>query len=206
MFLFGTRSSRQKLASLVPVVAGVGFATYGDYYFTTSGFLLTLLGTLLAAIKTIYTSILQSSPSGQAPATFRYLVPPRLQLHPLDLLTRMAPLAFIQCVILSYLSGELEHVRHWSTQELTPWAAIALGFNGAIAFGLNIISFTANKKAGPLSMTVAANVKQVLSIVLAVVIFNLSISGTNALGILFTLIGGAWYASVEYREKRARAR
>lgn len=51
-----------------------------------------------------------------------------------------------------------------------------------------------------------ANVKQVLSIVLAVVIFNLSISVMNALGILLTLVGGAWYASVQYREKRSRAR
>ncbi|KAG8216055.1 hypothetical protein J3R82DRAFT_8055 [Butyriboletus roseoflavus] len=157
MLLFGTRSSRQKIASLVPVIVGVGFATYGDYYFTTSGFLLTLLGTLLAAIKTIYTSILQSSPSAQAPITFRYLVPPRLQLHPLDLLTRMAPLAFIQCVILSYTTGEMDQVRHWSTRELTAWTAVALGLNGAIAFGLNIVSFTANKKAGPLSMTVAVS-------------------------------------------------
>ncbi|KAH0831188.1 hypothetical protein J3R83DRAFT_13766 [Lanmaoa asiatica] len=164
MFLFGTRTSRQKIASLVPVIAGVGFATYGDYYFTTSGFLLTLLGTLLAAIKTIYTSILQSSPSSQAPSTFRYLVPPRLQLHPLDLLTRMAPLAFIQCVILSYVTGELEQVRHWSTQELTPWTAVALGLNGAIAFGLNIVSFTANKKAGPLSMTVAGTLSRSLNL------------------------------------------
>lgn len=129
--------------------------TYGDYSFTTSGFLLTLLGTVLAAIKTIYTSILQSSPSSQGSPRFRYLVPPRLQLHPLDLLTRMAPLAFIQCVILSYMTGELEQVRHWSTHELTPWMAVSLGLNGAIAFGLNIVSFTANKKAGPLSMTVA---------------------------------------------------
>lgn len=114
-----------------------------------------MLGTLLAAVKTIYTSILQSSPSSQAPSRFRYLVPPRLQLHPLDLLTRMAPLAFIQCVILSHMTGELDQVRHWSTQELTPWMAVALGLNGVIAFGLNIVSFTANKKAGPLSMTVA---------------------------------------------------
>ncbi|KAG6380184.1 triose-phosphate transporter family-domain-containing protein [Boletus reticuloceps] len=208
MFLFGTRASRQKLGALVPVVAGVGFATYGDYYFTTYGFLLTLLGTLLAAIKTIYTSVIQSSPSptSQTPSAFRYLVPPRLQLHPLDLLTRMAPLAFIQCVLLSHMTGELEQVRLWSTRELTPWTAAALGLNGVIAFGLNIVSFTTNKKAGPLSMTVAANVKQVLSIILAVVIFNLSISGMNALGILLTLIGGAWYASVEFREKKARRR
>jgi hypothetical protein len=67
----------------------------------------------------------------------------------------MAPLAFIQCVILSHMSGELEQIRRWSARELTPWTAVALGLNGAIAFGLNIVSFTANKKAGPLSMTVA---------------------------------------------------
>lgn len=37
------------------------------------------------------------------------------------------------------------------------------------------------------------NVKQVLSIVLAVIIFNLNISWMNGLGILLTLAGGAWY-------------
>ena len=37
------------------------------------------------------------------------------------------------------------------------------------------------------------NVKQVLSIVLAVIIFDLSITATNGLGILLTLAGGAWY-------------
>ncbi|KAG6331952.1 hypothetical protein ID866_7136 [Astraeus odoratus] len=210
MVIFGTRSSRQKIASLVPVVAGVGLATYGDYYCTTAGLILTVLGTVLAAIKTIYTSILQSSPSLTHPAQsnpwLRFIVPPRLQLHPLDLLTRMAPLAFVECVILAYVSGELEHVREWSAHEITPWTLTVLSMNGAIAFGLNIVSFTANKKAGPLSMTVAANVKQVLSIILAVLIFDLSISFTNALGILFTLAGGAWYAAVEYEERRSRGR
>ncbi|KAF9242315.1 TPT-domain-containing protein [Melanogaster broomeanus] len=211
MILFGTRSSRQKCASLIPVIIGVGFATYGDYYCTTSGFLLTVLGTLLAAIKTVYTNILQSSssvsnPTPQVSPAFRYLIPPRLQLHPLDLLTRMAPLAFMQCVILAHMNGELERVRHWSSYEMTSWKAVALGLNGIIAFGLNVVSFTANKKAGPLSMTVAANVKQVLSIILAVLIFDVSISAVNATGILLTLGGGVWYARVEYQEKKARGR
>ncbi|KAL4072210.1 triose-phosphate transporter family-domain-containing protein [Scleroderma citrinum] len=210
MLLFGTRSSRQKVASLIPVVAGVGFATYGDYYCTTTGLILTVLGTLLASVKTIYTSILQSSPSISNPSyqasLRRYFVPPRLQLHPLDLLTRMAPLAFVQCVILAHVSGELDRVRMWSVHEMTPWSLTVLSLNGAIAFGLNIVSFTANKKAGPLSMTVAANVKQVLSIILAVLIFDLSISFMNATGILLTLAGGAWYATVEYGEKKARGK
>lgn len=48
--------------------------------------------------------------------------------------------------------------------------------------------------------------KQVLSIILAVVIFDLSISLMNATGILLTLAGGAWYAAVEYGERKARGK
>jgi hypothetical protein len=50
-----------------------------------------------------------------------------------------------------------------------------------------------------------ANVKQVLTIVLAVLIFNVSLNPTNVLGITLTLAGGAWYARVEFSEKKARA-
>ena len=119
------------------------------------GLTLTVLGTFLAALKTIYTNILQSRTSLSHRATLSLFLPPRLHLHPLDLLTRMAPLAFIQCVLYAYASGELDRVRHYSAHEMTPFKATALLANGAIAFGLNVVSFTANKKAGPLSMTVA---------------------------------------------------
>ena len=44
--------------------------------------------------------------------------------------------------------------------------------------------------------------KQVLTILFAVSLFNLTITPVNGLGIALTLLGGAWYASVEYREKR----
>lgn len=76
-------------------------------------------------------------------------------MHPLDLLTRMCPLAFIQCVFYAWISGELKDVRDWSAHEMTWFGAAGLIMNGCIAFGLNIVSFTANKKAGALSMTVA---------------------------------------------------
>jgi len=81
---------------------------------------------------------------------------------------------------------------------------IGLLINGCIAFGLNVVSFTANKKAGALSMTVAANIKQVLTILFAVLLFDLSITWMNGVGILFTLTGGAWYGYVDYDEKRRR--
>ena len=157
-------------------------------------------------------------------ATLR-LIPPRLAMHPLDLLMRMCPLAFVQCVFYAWISGELESVRDWSVHEMSWYNAAGLVMNGCIAFGLNIVSFTANKKAGALSMTVAgtfhtayhpssvfygeltgvlANIKQVLTILFAVFMFDLNITTTNAAGILFTLVGGAWYGYVDYHEKKRR--
>ena len=94
---------------------------------------------------------------------------------------------------------------------MTREKAFALLVNGMIAFGLNIVSFSANKKTGvslellgsascanadsdhthqALTMTVAANCKQVLTIAIAVFLFNLHINFTNGIGILLTLIGG----------------
>ncbi|WWC58868.1 uncharacterized protein I303_101413 [Kwoniella dejecticola CBS 10117] len=188
------RFSMLKLVSLLPVVAGVGFATYGDYDFTALGLILTLLGTFLAALKTVVTNLIQTGGGG------------RLKLHPLDLLMRMSPLAFIQCVIYGWYTGELERVRRYGATQMTRSKAIALLCNGVFAFGLNIVSFTANKKAGALTMTVSANCKQVLTIVLAVMLFNLHISPTNGVGILLTLVGGGWYGYVEYIEKKKKTK
>lgn len=63
----------------------------------------------------------------------------------------------------------------------------------------------ANKKTSALTMTVAANVKQVLTIVLAVMIFHLHINVTNLFGITLTLLGGALYAKVEFDQKNVKA-
>ncbi|KAJ7075136.1 triose-phosphate transporter family-domain-containing protein [Mycena belliarum] len=191
--LYGARSSRAKNISLIPVVAGVGFATFGDYYFTPTGLLLTLLGTVLAALKTIFTHVLQAPPA-----------PPFAD--PLALLSVLSPLALAHCTLLAYATGELARVRAFAAADLSAAGACALLLNGALAFGLNVVSFRANRRVGALGMTVAANVKQVLTILCAVAVFGLRISGWNALGIALTLGGGAWYACVELRERWARAR
>ncbi|KAI0319715.1 triose-phosphate transporter family-domain-containing protein [Amylostereum chailletii] len=232
-YLFETRPSRTKLTSLIPVVIGVGLATYGDYYFTLWGLFLTLLGTLLAASKTIVTHTLQTPTSQPArspspPWTIRLPQPinitvnlpsipslrqARLNLHPLDLLTRMSPLAFVQCVLYAQLSGELEQLRHGQEAPAAylhhthPWACpTILIANAIIAFGLNVVSFEANRRAGALTMGVAANVKQVLTILCAVSLFELNITATNGMGIVLTLVGGGWYGAVEYVESRGQSR
>jgi hypothetical protein len=140
------------------VIAGVGLATFGDYNSTLFGFLLTIFGTFLAALKTVATNLLQTSP--------------RLKLHPLDLLNRMSGLAFCQCVIYALLTGELARVREYGATQMDRSKMLGLIGNGIIAFFLNIVSFSANKKTSALTMTVAANVKQVLTILFAVYLFD----------------------------------
>ncbi|KAG0362810.1 triose-phosphate transporter family-domain-containing protein [Gamsiella multidivaricata] len=177
--------------SLVPLLLGVYMATVGDYSYTAMGFFLTILGTVLAATKTVVTNRIQVG---------------RLQLHPLDLLLRMSPLAFVQTVIFSWMKGELDEVVSFCRTEMSYKLVLALMVNGVIAFFLNYVSFTANKKTSALTMTVAANVKQVLSIVVAVTVFNTKIGFLNGLGIIMTLLGGACYSYVDLREKAQRMR
>ncbi|KAG0734725.1 hypothetical protein G6F57_010928 [Rhizopus arrhizus] len=183
--------SNMTYVSLIPVIAGVAFATFGDYNYTAMGFFLTVLGTVLAALKTVVTNRVQVG---------------RLKLHPLDLLLRMSPLAFVQTMLYSYLTGEMELVQEYYRTNMNFSVFCALLLNGVIAFFLNVVSFTANKKTSALTMTVAGNVKQVLSIVLAVVIFDLSITAMNGLGILLTLAGGAWYSNVQLNEKNNKSK
>ncbi|KAJ3844647.1 TPT-domain-containing protein [Lentinula raphanica] len=210
--LLGKSSSRWRIITLIPVTVGVGLATYGDYYFTRWGLILTLLGTVLAALKTIFTNVLQSPvPSLTDPAPksflsqiypFSILAQARLHLNSLALLSLLSPLAFVQCVFLAYWTGELDRVRTYSQQDMSGARLLTLALNGCIAFGLNVVSFSANKKVGALGITVAANVKQVLTILCAVMMFHLNITAMNSLGIVLTLLGGAWYARVEYMEKQ----
>lgn len=195
-------------------ILGVGIATYGDYYFTAYGLFLTVLGTFLSALKGVITNLIQVD---------------ELKLHPMDLLMRMAPLACVQTLVASWWTGELENMRTWTWE---PWKGWVLVGNGILAFSMNLVSFTANKKTSALTMGVAGkwaerqyasrsdcfeilsaclnsvlgNVKQVLSIILAVLVFSLHITPLNGLGIILTLFGGAYYTIVDLQLRQPQSR
>lgn len=67
----------------------------------------------------------------------------------------MSPLACIQTIIYAQLTGELNAVREYAAENMSTNMLFGLLANGAVAFLLNVVSFTANKKTSALTMTVA---------------------------------------------------
>lgn len=184
--------SNSTYLSMIPLILGVALATAGDYYCTLAGFTLTLLGVILSAIKTVATNRLMTG---------------SLALSAMEVLLRMSPLATIQCVIYAFVTGEVDRFRiAYSAGEFSSsYFGLALLANAVIAFALNMTSFQTNKVAGALTMTVCGNLKQVLTIGLGIVLFNVQVGMLNAVGTLVTIVGAVWYSKVEMDNKRARA-
>ena len=193
--LFNRTFSTETYLSLIPIIFGVTIATYGDFTFTDLGFILTFLGVILAALKTIVTNRMMTG---------------SLALSFWEILRRMSPLACLQSILYALFTGELAAFRDFLRDELFTGTArfspmtfllVMLG-NGGLAFALNVSSFSTNKVAGALTMTVCANIKQCLTIVLGGLLFDVHLSAMNMWGILITVIGGGVYSFVELDSKK----
>ncbi|KAH9904397.1 triose-phosphate transporter family-domain-containing protein [Xylariomycetidae sp. FL2044] len=198
--LYGRTFSRATCLSLVPVVLGVSLATHGELSWTDVGFVLTLLGVLLAALKTIMTNRFMTG---------------TLALSFWEVLLWMSPLAFIQSILYALVTGELSEFAAFVRGELPSSAGAAMSLwqfipivagNGALAFALNVSSFSTNRVVGALTMTVCANVKQCLTIILGGLLFETQLSALNIWGVVVTLAGGAVYSYVELDTKRRKKR
>lgn len=191
------RHSTGRKLSLIPLIFGVTLATteeFKDVNFTTIGLVLTLAGVALAAMKGVATNALMVGP---------------LKMHPLQVISYMALPAALQCLTYGILAGELKNISslfgklHYEAVTVEqsggpisyPVLSIVskLAVNGGLAFVLNWVSFTANKQTSALTMTVVANVKQVVSISLAIYIFNTPLTIAKLVGIGLTVFGATWY-------------
>lgn len=186
-FFYGRTYSQATYVSLIPVILGVGLATYGDYYFTGIGFTLTLFGVVLSALKTVMSNRIMTG---------------SLALPALEILLRMSPLAALQSLLYAVATGEASAFLAWVAEgNLTPSYSSALLGNGLLAFLLNVSSFQTNKLAGALTMTVCANLKQCLTVLLGILLFDVTVGVWNGAGMLVTLVGAGIYSKVELDSK-----
>lgn len=189
--VFSRAYSNATYLSIIPLVLGAALATAGDYQASIFGVVLTLLGVLLACIKTVATNRLMTGP---------------LNLSAMELLLRLSPLAAIQCMGWAYFMGELESLRVFHQLEggFSGSFALLILANALMAFALNVVSFQTNRIVGALAVTVCGNVKQALTILLGIVLFSVPISLMNAIGMVITMVGAAWFSKVELDSKKAR--
>jgi drug/metabolite transporter (DMT)-like permease len=102
----------------------------------------------------------------------------------------------------AFVTGELSAIwaRWHELANSFAWPVVI--FSGFLAFSLNICSLLANKATSPLTLTVVANVKQVLMIVLSTILYSTPVSHLNAIGILVVIIGSARYSYEGLRDEQ----
>ncbi|CAL3966825.1 unnamed protein product [Diplocarpon coronariae] len=184
---FGRSYSLPTYLCCIPIIIGVSMVAYGEFDFTAWGFTLTTFGVILAALKTVISNRLMTG---------------TLSLPPLELLLRISPLAAFQSLVYAMLTGEGSGFKQFVVDgSLTPGWTAALISNSCIAFVLNISSFSTNKVAGALTMTICGNLKQVLTVLLGIIIFNVEIGVFNGTGMIIAIVGGAIYSQVELGNK-----
>lgn len=146
MLWFGKSYSTKRKLLVLPIIIGVMLSFYGDMTFSALGFFYTLLCVLLAALKAVL--------GGE-------ILTGDLKLHPIDLVYKMCPLALLQIGIVCLLNGEAAAIfSRWDELVHSAAPQVVL-FSGILSFSLNVVSFMANKVTSPLTLCIAANVKQV---------------------------------------------
>lgn len=131
-----------------------------------------------------------------------------LALPPVEFLMRMSPLAALQALACATASGEVAGFRDLirSGDISLPPAIASLTGNGFLALLLNISSFNTNKLAGALTMTVCGNLKQCLTVMIGIFLFNVNVDFLNGAGMLVTMMGAGIYSKAELDNKNKKKR
>lgn len=178
MFL-GAKYTMNHFLSCIVICVGVALSCFGELNLTLKGFIITVVGCFLSSMKSI---------SVKKTLTGDYTV------ESSDLLARMSPISAIEMFFLSLSYGE--HQKIVTSQKYVVATSCIVGaiISGIIAYFLNLANFKATHYTSPLTVTIIGCVKQIVTIVISVILFEKSITLLNTIGIIVTTAGSLWYS------------
>eukprot|EP00752_Nemacystus_decipiens_P009258 g8271.t1 len=191
--MFGKSFSRARKLAVVPIMVGVMMACYGDMgTFGVAGVLVTVFMAVMSGMKNVL--------SGE-------MLTGDIKMPPLQLLSRMAPLALVQMAVSAFAFGETADLAsHWDDLKGGSVLYVVLA-TGIGSFSLNLCSLQANKVTSPLTLSIMANVKQVLIIAFGTIYFKDPTSTLNKIGFVVVVAASTHYSLLSVKErKRADAK
>lgn len=190
--LFGKSFSRARKLAVVPIMVGVIMACYGDMgTFGVMGVAVTVFCVVMSGMKNVL--------SGE-------MLTGDIKMPPLQLLSRMAPLALVQMTCSAFAFGEVSELSsHWEELKggYTLYVVLVTGIG---SFSLNLCSLQANKVTSPLTLSIMANIKQVLIIAFGAVAFSDPTSLLNVVGFVVVVLASTNYSLLSFSERKREAK
>ncbi|CAN0056653.1 unnamed protein product [Scytosiphon promiscuus] len=195
--MFGKSFSRARKLAVVPIVMGVIMACYPDPNHPKNQShthdSIRVLG-VAVTVFCVFLSGLKNVLSGE-------MLTGEMKMPPMQLLSRMTPLALVQMVFCAFAFGEVNDLAsNWEVLK-GGTALYVVALTGIGSFSLNLTSLQANKVTSPLTLSIMANLKQVLVIASGAMLFQEPATWLNKFGFGVVVIASTRYSMLSVSER-----
>ncbi|GAA5925674.1 hypothetical protein JCM1841_004802 [Sporobolomyces salmonicolor] len=186
---FHSHTTLRTASSLLLVLLGISLTAHREAWISLGSLLLVISTVLLSAKSLLVTHLLSA----------------RFHLHPLDVLARMSPLAMIHCTLFAVLNGEVTALWHFvRSDDFTRTHLFEIALNGVLSFAVVVLGLVAERRTKPPALAITSHAAQATTILVSLLVFGLTLTVLNFLGVGLVLAGGVLYAHNEAKDDEER--
>ncbi|GAA5882467.1 hypothetical protein JCM1840_003190 [Sporobolomyces johnsonii] len=186
---FESHTTLRTASSLLLVLLGISLTAHREAWISLGSLLLVVSTVLLSAKSLLITHLLSA----------------RFHLHPLDVLARMSPLSMIHCALFGLVNGEVATLwRFVRSDDCTRTHLFAIALNGVLSFAVVVLGLVAERRTKPPALAITSHAAQATTILVSLLVFGLTLTVLNFLGVGLVLAGGVLYARNEAKDDEER--
>ncbi|KAK4057182.1 hypothetical protein OIO90_001677 [Microbotryomycetes sp. JL221] len=180
ILFFKQNSTWRALCSFLVVILGVTLTSHSIPDIHSFGSLLTFSGMLLSSTKSLVTTrVLQQ----------------RFDLQPLDIVAKTNPITLLHATLIALLNGELLTIwKFLLGPDCTTTHVLHIVMNAVLSFSMVVFNMLADRRTVAPSLAISNHSSQAVTILVAVLVFQQTLSIVNLVGVGLTLGGGVLYA------------